>query len=160
VNDADRVPRFLVVDASVSLKWVLDDEVEVASSVALRDDGARGRIQTIAPSLWVYEVTNALVVARRRGRMDSEQSRRALELLQDLGPRMADPEPENCLELAAKLEISGCDAAYVALADALGAELWTGDRKLFEKVRDQADLVRWIGDYPTGGPAQGPAPRR
>jgi predicted nucleic acid-binding protein len=46
-----------------------------------------------------------------------------------------------------KLAISGYDAAYIALAEALETELWTGDRKLFEKVRDRTESVRWIGDY-------------
>ena len=40
-------------------------------------------------------------------------------------------------------------AAYVALAEALETELWTGDRRLFEKVRGRSELVRWIGDYRT-----------
>jgi len=46
-------------------------------------------------------------------------------------------------------EISGYDAAYVALAKTLEADLWTGDRRLFEKVRGRSELVRWIGDYRT-----------
>lgn len=142
-----QAPRYQVVDASVSLKWVLDDEVEVAASVALRDSAARKRIQMLAPSLWIYEVINALWVARRRGRLDGRQSRLALRLLRGLGVRMVDPEPEDCLEIAARLEISGYDAAYIALAEALGAELWTGDRKLFEQTRGKSEVVRWIGDY-------------
>jgi len=147
VNDWAHASRYLVVDASVSLKWALDDEVEVSASIALRDSAARKRIQMLAPSLWIYEVINALRVARRRGRLDPRQSRLALGLLQDVGVRMVDPEPENCLEIATRLEISGYDAAYVALAEAVGADLWTGDRKLFEKARSKSEVVCWIGDY-------------
>lgn len=147
MTDWAPAPRYLVVDASVSLKWALDDEVEVAASVALRDSAAKRRIQMLAPSLWIYEVINALWVARRRGRLDGRQSGLALRLLQDLGVRMVDPEPKDCLEIAARLEISGYDAAYVALAEAVGAELWTGDRKLFEWTRGKSEVVRWIGDY-------------
>ena len=101
----------------------------------------------LAPSLWIYEVINALWVARRRGRIDGMQSGLALGLLQDVGVRMVDPEPEDCLELAVRLEISGYDAAYIALAEAVGAELWTGDRRLFEKARGKSEVVRWVGDY-------------
>jgi len=147
VNDPAQVPRYLVVDASVSLKWVLDDEAEIAASVSLRDDATRNRIRMLAPSLWVYEVTNALVVAHLRGRIDKRQRHLALGLLREVGVRLVDPEPTDCLETAVRLGVSGYDAAYVALAAAVNSHLWTGDRRLFEKVRSGAHTVRWIGDY-------------
>ena len=137
----------VVVDASVSLKWVLDDEESVARSIALRDEAHRQRAQMVAPSLWIYEVTNGLVVANLRGRIGDSQSRRALQLLQEVGVRLVDPKPEDCLQTAARLGLSAYDAAYVALAGATRAVLWTGDRRLFEKTRQESDLVRWIGDY-------------
>ncbi len=60
-----------VVDASVSLKWALDDEDQVAQAVALRDAAVfERRFEMLAPSLWVYEVVNGVVVAVRRGRID------------------------------------------------------------------------------------------
>jgi len=150
VNETSRDSPYLVVDASVSLKWVLDDEDGVVASIALRDDAHRGQIQMVAPSLWLYEVTNALVVAYLKRRVDLQQGSLALALLVDQGVRMADPEPMDCLEIATSFEISGYDAAYLALAETLETELWTGDRRLFEKVRGRSELVRWIGDYETG----------
>jgi len=151
VNEPIRAPRYIVVDASVSLKWVLDDEDEIASSLALRDDATQGRIQMLAPSLWIYEITNALVVAYLRDRIDRSQSSLALTLLQDLGVRLADPEAEDCLHIATRFEISGYDAAYVALAKTLEADLWTGDRRFYNKLRGRSKFVRWIGDYNTTG---------
>jgi len=61
---------YLVVDASVSLKWALDDEEAVPQAVALRDAAFRDGAQMVAPSLWLYEITNGLVTAVRRGRSD------------------------------------------------------------------------------------------
>jgi len=141
------MPTFVIVDASVSLKWVLDDEDSVVPSIALRDDAHRGQVQMLAPSLWLYEVTNALVVARLRGRIDNRQSHLALRLLRKVGVRLVDPEPQDCLETAAELGISGYDAAYVALATAVEANLWTGDRRLWNKAGGENETVRWIGDY-------------
>ena len=140
----------MVIDASVSLKWVLDDEVEVVPSLALRDEAIGGRLQMLAPSLWIYEVTNALVVARLRERIRREQGEFALFLLQDIGVRLVDPDPRDCLELAADYALSGYDAAYVALAETIGVELWTGDWRLFERARGQTEVVRWIGDFAAG----------
>jgi predicted nucleic acid-binding protein len=147
VTDSQVGSRFLVVDASVSLKWVLDDEVDLESSLALRDNGIEGRFQMLAPSLWLYEITNALVVAHRRDRIDRSQGSQALALLQSLGVRLADPEAEECFATAARYEISAYDAAYLALAEAAQTKLWTGDRKLYEKVSSKTERIRWIGDY-------------
>jgi predicted nucleic acid-binding protein len=105
----------------------------------------------VAPSLWINEVTNALAVAYLKNRVDLEQMTLALALLQGQGVRLADPEPMECLGIATSFEISGYDAAYVALAEALESELWTGDRGLYERVRDRSGLVRWIGDYRSAG---------
>lgn len=147
MRNPEAPPGFVVVDASVSLKWVLDDEDSVAPSTALRDDAQRSQVQMLAPSLWIYEVTNALVVAHLRGRLDDQQSHLALRLLQEVGVRLVDPEPRDCLETAARLGISGYDAAYVALAVALEAELWTGDRRLWKGAGSKNETVRWIGEY-------------
>lgn len=39
------------------------------------------------------------------------------------------------------------DAAYLALAEELAASLWTGDRRLYERLAASGPVVRWIGDY-------------
>lgn len=145
--ESSRNPRYLVVDASVSLKWVLDDDDSVVPSVALRNDAHRHKVQMVAPTLWIYEVTNALAVAYLKNRVDLQQISLALALLGSQGVRLADPEPMDCLEIATSFEISGYDAAYVALAEALETELWTGDRRLYEKAHGRSEVVRWIGDY-------------
>lgn len=147
MSEPELTAEFVVVDASVGLKWVLDDEDNVAQSTALRNDALRNQIQMLAPSLWVYEVVNALVVAQLRNRIDRRQSRLALRLMRQVGVLLVDPEPQDCLETAAKLGISGYDAAYVALATAVEADLWTGDRRLFRSARDKDGTVHWIGHY-------------
>ena len=55
-------PSFVVVDASVALKWVLDDEEGVDQAVMLRDEGIEGRLQLVAPSLWLYSLRTASLV--------------------------------------------------------------------------------------------------
>lgn len=39
------------------------------------------------------------------------------------------------------------DAIYLALADQLGYEFWTADRRLIRIVAGKLDNVRWIGDF-------------
>jgi predicted nucleic acid-binding protein len=81
----------------------------------------------LAPSLWFYEVVNGLVTAVRRGRISSDQGSDALDRLVEVGVGLTDPDAEDCYRTAVDYQIAAYDAAYVALADALGAVLWTGD---------------------------------
>lgn len=141
-------PRaYMVVDASVSLKWALDDEDGVPQAVALRDAAFRDGVQMVAPSLWLYEITNGLVMAVRRGRLALELGAEALDHLLALEVRLADPAARDIYEQALRYEITSYDAAYLALASVLEVPLWTGDRRLYKTVRNTASFVRWIGDY-------------
>ena len=139
---------YVVVDASVSLKWALDDEESVSQAIALRDAALDGRWRMVAPSLWVYEVTNGLLTAVRRQRLTASTGLQALGLLQAVGVRLADPEAKDVYEMGCQYHVAAYDAAYLALATSLRADLWTGDRKFYEAVRDSASFVRWIGEYP------------
>ncbi len=139
---------YVVVDASVSLKWALDDEEMVAHAVALRDHAIGGRWKMVAPSLWLYEVTNGLVSAVRRRRLSREMGAEALGLLQSVGVRLADPEATDVCQAAVRYGVAAYDAGYLALASTLQADLWTGDRRFYEAVGNTVAFVHWIGDYP------------
>lgn len=149
-------PPTVVVDASVALKWALDDEEAVEQAVALRDDGLQGRIRMIAPVLWSYEVANGLYVAARRGRVSFIQGSRALAALHTLGVQLAETEPGDCYALAERHRVAVYDAAYLALAVQVGAELWTGDHKFFLAVAPGLNAVRWIADYEPGSASSPP----
>ncbi|WP_051276443.1 type II toxin-antitoxin system VapC family toxin [Desulfovirgula thermocuniculi] len=143
----------IVVDASVSLKWVFDDEEHVEEAVALRDSAVFERsFEMFAPSLWVYEVANGLLVAVRRGRILMDVSEEALRHLLALGVRVADPEPADVYRCAFRYRISAYDAAYLALAEELDAVLFTGDGRFYTAVRELVPRVRWIGEFGKGKP--------
>ena len=139
---------YVVVDASVSLKWALDDEEAVTQAVALRDAAFHDGVQMVAPSLWLYEITNGMVMAVRRGRVPPEMGKEALLHLLALEVRLADPAPGDIYEQALRYGITSYDAAYLALASVLDVPMWTADRRLYKTVRATASFVRWIGDYP------------
>ncbi len=140
--------QYIVVDASVSLKWVLDDEDAIDQAIALRDAGIAGRFEMVTPSLWFYEVTNGLVTAVRRLRLEPEAGIKALNHLSSLGVRLADPEAGDVYRQSLHYGVAAYDAAYLALAEALGAPLWTGDRRFYQSVQSSTSLVRWVGDFP------------
>jgi len=138
---------YMVVDASVSLKWALDDEESVDQAVGLRNMALSTGLEFVAPSLWLYEVINGLGVAVRRGRIAQDAAEQALDHLLALGIRLADPPAERVYQLALGTGLAAYDAAYLALAEALGVSLWTGDRILYDRARAKSEFVHWIGDF-------------
>ena len=123
----------IVVDASVAGAWVLPDEG------SRRADRLLGRIlsddlQLCVPALWIYEVTNLLWSAERRGRMTSDGTAEAQALLGSLSRETFDHESalarERVTNLARKFGLSAYDAAYLELADRLQCDLATLDDRL------------------------------
>ena len=143
-----QIPGLVVVDASVVLKWQLDDEEYISQATALRNDFyARGAIKAIAPYLLIYEVTNGILTATRRKRLDSDRASEVIDNLIKLGVELRGVEPAKVLGLALQYNLSAYDAAYLALAESEGCELWTGDRSFYQAVKAFLPRVKWIGDY-------------
>jgi len=141
-------PRPVVVDASVVLKWQLDDEEYIPQATALRDDFyLKGAMKAIAPQLLVYEVVNGIATATRRKRVASDKAIEAMSNLMALGVELREADPLKVLELALQYNLAAYDAAYLALAEAEGCELWTGDRPFYQTVKGELPWVKWVGDY-------------
>jgi predicted nucleic acid-binding protein len=123
----------LVLDSSVTLAWIYDDETtdpirQVFATVA--DHGA------FVPALWRLEVANSLTVAMRRKRIDAGFRRAALADLALLDIT-ADAHTEghawsDTLELADRFRLSLYDTAYLELARRRGLPLATLDGELRE----------------------------
>jgi len=141
-------PGLVVVDASVVLKWQLDDEEYIPQATALRNDFyAQGAIKAIAPHLLIYEVVNGVLTATRRKRLDSYKALHVLDNLMKLRVELREVEPGRVLELAMEHNLAAYDAAYLVLAESEGCELWTGDRPFYQAVKGELPRVKWIGDY-------------
>jgi predicted nucleic acid-binding protein len=138
--------NLIVVDASVVLKWQLDDEECISQALSLREDFYLKRsCQLIAPHLLIYEIINGILVAARKKRISSEQVSEITINLLSMGILLKDIDPISVLELALRHNISAYDAAYLSLAKSEHCELLTGDKKLWESVKDKQ--LKWIGDY-------------
>jgi len=142
-------PRVVVVDASVALKWAFNDEEHVAQALALRDDFlVRGTLHLAAPTLFAYELVNGVSSAIRRRRLERALGSQVLQIMAEMQLDLQLPRLDRVFEIALDCGLSAYDSAYVALAEALAADLWTADRLLFERGREQFPWVKWIGDYP------------
>ncbi len=138
-----------VIDASVVLKWYLDDEEHCVQAQQLRDSIIVGSMEVVVPSLVIYEVNNALNVAANRGRLSPSDARAILRNVIAFALPAVDGTDvvAEAFDLAQLHKRSGYDAAYLALARLLSAPLYTGDRRLYQAVHAALPWVLWIGDY-------------
>lgn len=119
------------LDASVALKWFLEDESDRKYSLEILARLSEQR--AVVPVLWFYEIRNGLVMAYRRKRITLEQADGFLTRLKTLPIDAAQEEPTQILDLPALArthELTTYDAAYLALASRLNLPLATTDSGL------------------------------
>ena len=91
------------------------------------------------PRLWRYELTNVLATNMKAGLVAFGEARSVYGAAAAIFvTRERDPDPLNVLRLAERHSISGYDATYVALAQELGAPLYTRDKELLRKFPETA----------------------
>lgn len=120
-----------VLDASLALQWILEDEADRKYSLSVLASLSEKR--ALVPILWFYEVGNGLVMAYRRKRIAPEQIEGFLTRLKALPIEAAQQDPSELLELPALAQSHGLtnyDAAYLALAVQFGLPLATTDASL------------------------------
>ncbi len=141
--------RQIVIDASIALKWRLRDEVETASADRLLDDYLNGSLHLIIPTLFDYEITNALRSAVLRNRLTEAEALIALDYYRELTieRREFSEFQERTLQLACQHQRFAYDGAYNALAASLNIWFYTGDIRLYNAVSGVLTWVKWIGDY-------------
>lgn len=130
-----------VLDASTAMSWALGETDRRAAGVWMRinDDYA------LVPSLWWFELRNALVVNERRGRIAEQQTIRFLRDIARLPIRVDDsPEESGVLSLARRHRLTVYDAAYLELALRAALPLATLNTMLAAAAR--AEGVPLIGD--------------
>ena len=138
-----------VIDASVALKWRLRDEEATSQADALLDDFLTNKLDLCTPTLFDYEIANALKVAVTMGRLTEDEALTAIADFQQYDITRCDFREIQSLafQLAYQHRRSVYDGAYVALAQTKRLWFYTGDKKLFNAVGKTLPEVRWIGDY-------------
>ncbi len=139
--------RTVCVDASIVVRGVIDGDDRYA--VAQWDQWWGDRTPLVAPDLLYDEVTNALCRYALGGQRSSVVVLKALRISRALPIRLfpgADLHQE-ALAIAERFSLRAAyDAHYLALADRLGAEFWTADKRLAYAVRPELGWVRILGE--------------
>ena len=116
-----------VVDASVALKWLVEEE-DSDKALRLCDDALCGRVEIAAPDILFYETANILI---RKMKLNVWRTQELVCRLLDTNVAVSPPDPDllmQAVEIAGRTGASVYDAAYVALARDLHATLVTADR--------------------------------
>ncbi len=147
--DKPVVNGYVVVDASLAIKWVLK-EPYAEEALALASGWASTGTKPVAPCLLLVEATNVLHRRVVKGHISPSQAKHLLAGLLNMGIEVRES-PQihlRALELAQELQTPAVyDTHYLALADILGCDLWTADERFFNSVKEQQPRVKWLGGY-------------
>ena len=132
----------LVLDASVVLKWLLNEDGADRARALIGSDSL------IAPDFLLLECANVLGVKERRGLLPAEVAPDALRGLRD-GPIRLQPSAPlalDALALSLSLGHSAYDCLYLALALAEQATVVTADQRFARAAEARyPGMVRLLG---------------
>ena len=114
----------LVVDASVAVKWLVEEENSDVADMLLD-----GRHELIAPRLMVSEVGNALWRKVRMGEIERSHAGALAAAIPQMAVSWAEDEGvcPDAVRLSLALDRPVYDCVYLALAHRMGATLVTAD---------------------------------
>lgn len=135
----------IIADTNLVVYFTLRGERRAtARAVRVRDK------DWVAPPLWASEFRNVLATYVRAGRLTPAQARDTWETARAL-VRDEAVDPLRALDAAFDRGLSGYDAEFVALADALGVPLVTDDGRVLAACSGLAvSLDAFSGAEPTG----------
>ena len=144
------------LDASLALKLLVVEDDSAQARSLWRAWITRG-IAVVAPGLFVFECTSALrrMVVRRD--LEEEPARQALELLLTMPVSLRAPEGlvKRAWNLARDLgRPSAYDCFYLGVAELLGIECWTADRRLYNAVRKRTPRLHHLSEHAASPDAQ------
>jgi predicted nucleic acid-binding protein len=139
----------VVVDASVGVKWFVDEESTDHALRLAKDYEARA-VDIRSTQLFPFEVLNTLRYNPDMGNAEVERAGEALSRLRiALYPILGELKSA-CLKKAYERGMTVYDASYVALGELLGSGVYTADAKMLDKTRGEGK-VHHIRDYRAPG---------
>lgn len=140
---------WVCLDASIVLKLALP-EPDSLKAVQLWQSILHSNNQVIAPSLFPLEITAVLRKHVYRRTITESHGLASLQRLLNLQIHIQTfPDIHlRAWQLATQFNRpTAYDTHYLALAEHLGCEFWTGDERLYNTVKPQLPWVRWLGHF-------------
>lgn len=130
----ERAPQTLVLDASVAVKWFIEEE-DTDKALLIRKRYIERALELIAPDLVIYEIVNAM--AEYSG-MSDRHLEENIQSLFGLELDFVAPSSDLIAKIASsarKLRISTYDSSYLSMADYMGTYVVTADRELHRRTK-------------------------
>lgn len=139
----------ICVDASFTINLINSKSMD-SSFMKLWENWQQNSATIIAPTLFYYEITNALHRMNQANLLTIEETEKALQDALNLGivlygssqfPQLH----QMALTLAKTLKLSAAyDSHYLALSKLLNAEFYTADKRLYNSVKSSLNWVHFI----------------
>ena len=145
----ERPEKIAVVDASVAVKWFVEEQF-TEQALKLMEDYETRKVDLRSTQLMPFEVLNALRYNPELGESELEKvgdalSKFRIALYPILGELQA-----LCLKGAFEYGLTVYDASYFSLGKLLTCHVYTADAKLLNKTRGE-ETVRHIREYGAKG---------
>jgi len=139
-----------VLDASAVVPLMMTHPLTQAAEKCIRY-WKREYYHLVSPCFMPVEAASALRRAVYSGKFDPQQAQEAVGIMMGMGIEFIVPDIEvlqSSLTWAERLgQSKAYDAQYAALAERLGAELWSADQRLVHALKEQGvTWAHWIGE--------------
>jgi len=124
----------IVLDASVILKWVVEEGLQGNTARLYRDRHLAGINQIVVPELFYYEIASALGA---KTSLTPEEAIEGFNTIIETELESHSLQVEDFIEaiqIARQFKISLYDSSYIALAKALACDFITADAALVKRV--------------------------
>ena len=140
--------RSAVIDANVAIYAVMPNRHH-AAAVNLLERLITEETPIYVPHLWLFEVTTAIRKTASLASISRENALQALRAALTLPVAVIAEDADLCMQAYTWAErighLAAYDALYLALAERLGADLYTADRRLFNRCREiSAEFVELL----------------
>lgn len=125
----------VVLDTSIIIKWYRPEEKANKATLEFKEKHALSDETIHVPALLLWELTNAFAFKKEITQEDIEEILDNLFMLGLVVNEFHQEDFAQAFSLSRKFNISVYDAAYIALAQKLGCQFVTADRKLQRKVK-------------------------
>ncbi len=145
----ERQPRekvIIVVDASVIVKWFVDEDY-TKHALKMMEDYIRGTIDIWSTQLMPFEVLNALRYNQELGQEEIDRAASALSRFKIALYPILDELADLSVQYAFKHGLTIYDGSYLALSKAFDKELYTADERMLTKVSGKEKRIAHLKEY-------------
>ncbi len=132
-----------VVDASVGVKWFIEEDYSEKADKLL-EDFSNGYVDLVAPKSFIQEFCNAIRKYVVRGYLKPELANKYIEEASEIPIEYIDTDwniVKKAYKKALKLSITTYDAIYIVIAEKLNATIITADNKLFNQLKKHTKIT-------------------